>query len=441
MASIVSATSCGHSATTVPAIGVPLSLAYAAAPPPTVHVIPFYDYGKLGYDLPGGGAHGGLIGSPASLYGATAFGGDTKCSTRFDSGSITGCGIVYRLAPVKGKRTYKIDVLYAFKGEPADGAASYSTLLADKSGNLYGTTFYGGKYDGGTLFELHPTSSGYTESVVYNFGNGQDAAFPISGVIEVNGILYGTTLGGGTHTNEYVCHTKGGSPNGTCGTVYSVNPASGTEQVLHSFGGGTDGASPFAAPLDVGGTLYGTTDLGGAFSLCGTVYSIGTDGSNEKVVHSFRNAPVDGCDPFANLIDVKGTLYGTTASGGGNYCGHCEGTLFSIDLSSGKEQVLHKFGNDTDGSEPVAAVADVHGVLYGTTTTGGGTSCTSGDGCGTVFSYSLSASPAYATLYDFSGGNDGAAPFDALLYSHGAFYATTTSGGKKSRGTGDKLRL
>lgn len=211
--------------------------------------------------------------------------------------------------------------------------------------------------------------------------------------------------------------------------------------MLHSFGNGNDGASPFAAPLDVDGTLYGTTDLGGVLSFCGTVFSIGTNGTGEKVVHSFLNNPRDGCNPFASLTAVNGTLYGTTCCGGGYYCSHCEGTLFSIHLSTGTEQVLHKFGNGTDGSEPVAAVLDVRGVLYGTTSAGGGTSCESGIGCGTVFSYALSSSPAYNVQYAFTGGNDGAEPFDALLYSHGTFYGTTASAGKKGHGTGDKLRF
>ena len=79
--------------------------------------------------------------------------------------------------------------LHTFKGAPGDGAASAATLLADKSGDLYGTTFYGGKYDRGTLFKLHPTSSGYAETIVHSFGYGQDGAYPISGVIEVKGFF------------------------------------------------------------------------------------------------------------------------------------------------------------------------------------------------------------------------------------------------------------
>ena len=287
--SLVWTASCGHAAM-APVLpnGTVLAVLKAASYPPTVHIIPFYDYGKSGYDLPG--AQSGLIGSETALYGATVFGGSKNCSTPLDSGSNTGCGIIYRLVPSKGKRTYKLEVLHKFTGAPGDGASSFATLAADKSGDLYGTTYYGGEYDEGALFRLHPTSSGYAETIVHSFGYGQDGAYPISGVINVNGTIYGTTVGGGVYTNQFLCKGKSGVPNGTCGTIYSVNSATGAEQVLHSFGQTGDGANPFDAPLDVAGTLYGTTDLGGAQELCGTVYSIGTDGSGEQVVHSFSIA-------------------------------------------------------------------------------------------------------------------------------------------------------
>jgi uncharacterized repeat protein (TIGR03803 family) len=441
------AASCGdHTAVTpVQSIVTPLSVAKPDSIPQTVHVIPFYNYGKSGYeplDVPGGS--GTLIGSETALYGATVSGGSTTCSTQYDTGTETGCGIVYRLVPNMGKRRYKIDVLHTFEGGSGDGAASLATLLADKKGNLYGTTFYGGEYDGGTLFKLHPTSSGYRETILHSFGYGEDGAYPISGVIEVDGTLYGTTLGGGAYSKP-VCKEYAGVPNGTCGTVYRVNPATGSEHVLHSFGGKVgDGLSPFAAPLDVDGTLYGTTDLGGSSGRCGTVFKLAKDGRGERVVHSFLNAGQgDGCNPFGSLIDVDGTLYGTTCCGGGNFCSnHCEGTLFSVDLTTGKEEVLHEFGEPGDGSQPVAALVNVNGVLYGTTNIGGSGGCAGGNGCGVIFSLAPSqSSPAYNVLYQFSGGADGASPRDTLLFSHGAFYGTTTSGGKKGFGTGIKLRL
>ncbi len=154
MIGLAAAASCNHPAVT-PASGSPIALAKLDSIPQTVHVIPFYNYGKSGYEI-GGRGSGGFTGSSSALYGATTAGGDTNCSTPFSTSSNTGCGIVYRLVPNKGKPTYKIDVLHTFEGAPGDGAAAFGPLLAEKSGDLYGVTFYGGEYDAGTLFKLHP---------------------------------------------------------------------------------------------------------------------------------------------------------------------------------------------------------------------------------------------------------------------------------------------
>jgi uncharacterized repeat protein (TIGR03803 family) len=300
---------------------------------------------------------------------------------------------------------------------------------------------FGGKYGAGTLFKLKPASSGYAETVVHSFGHRKDGAYPVSAVIEVHGILYGTTLGGGTYTNQ-LCKNKGGSPNATCGTIYSVDTNSGAEHVLHSFGTKfEDGLNPWAPPLYVRGALYGTTYLGGAVQLCGTVYKIGIDGKHEQVIHSFTNNPYDGCDPFSTLILTHGELYGTTCCGGGYYCSHCEGTIFRVDLSTDKEAVVHNFGYGSDGTQPVAGLVEQHGLLYGTTSGGGGTSCDNGIGCGVIYSFDpMQSSGAYNVIYDFKGGNDGASPRAALLSSGGVFYGSTTGGGKNDLGTAVKVR-
>ena len=119
-------------------------------------------------------------------------------------------------------------------------------------------------------------------------------------MIDVNGKFYGTTEFGGTSG---------------AGTVYFIH-TDGAEKVLHSFAGGSDGSYPNAALVDVNGTMYGTTLFGGAFNH-GTAYSIRTNGA-EKVLHSFEGfSDSDGAAPYAALIDVNGTLYGTTSAGGG----------------------------------------------------------------------------------------------------------------------------
>jgi uncharacterized repeat protein (TIGR03803 family) len=210
--------------------------------------------------------------------------------------------------------------------------------------------------------------------VLYSFTGTPDGAFPLANLTDVGGTLYGTTEGGGQYPNcsGYDSH---------CGVVFSIAP-SGTEKVLYSFRERPDGSVPNASLTEVGGTLYGTTSDGGSFYCypgsaylpCGTVFSI-TPSGMEKVLHRFSGSGngTDGAYPVASLIDVKGTLYGTTQYGGAYSCdigGSC-GTVFSILPSGAAETVLHSFGSGTDGIDPVAGLTEAKGTLYGTTLFGG----------------------------------------------------------------------
>jgi len=131
----------------------------------------------------------------------------------------------------------------------------------------------------------------FTENVLYSFGGGSDGEYPGAGLIEVNGILYGTTVqGGGTG-----CGGDG------CGTLFSLDPASGAERVLYSFCSRTgckDGASPESALIDVKGILYSTTESGGVNTACGgtddcgTVFSLDPGTGEEKVLYSFCSYPI-----------------------------------------------------------------------------------------------------------------------------------------------------
>lgn len=311
------------------------------------------------------------------------------------------------------------DVLYRFSAGRArrpGGAWPYSPLI-EVNGTMYGTTYGGGtkcRPQGcGTVYSISPTGA---KKVIYRFLGGSDDGYaPIAGLIGVNGTLYGTTqYGGGTG-----CELGRG-----CGTVFSVSP-SGKEIVLHKFTGAPyDGAYPNASLIDVNGTLYGTTSEGGnpTCSLgCGTVYNITTSGS-EKVQHAFGGAK-DGYTPMG-LIDVHGTIYGTTFDGGSGCKPQGCGTVYSIE-TGGSKKTLHIFGGGSDGQGPNTALIDVKGTLYGTTGFGG-TGCT-GFGCGTVFSVSLKGKT--NVLYRFAGGDtDGSSP-RGLIYRNGMFYGTTVNGG------------
>src|SRR5450631_3911763 len=195
-----------------------------------------------------------------------------------------------------------------------------------------------------------------TESVLHSFAqNGTDGYNPYAGLaIDTAGNLYGTTNVGGASS---------------AGTVFKVTP-SGTETVLYSFKGGTDGCNPFDAGVVLGkkGVLYGATSGCGANAV-GTVFKLTRTGA-ETVLHSFAFDGKDGFNPYAGLVLDKttGNLYGTTYYGGAS----AAGTVFEI-TPTGAETVLYSFANDgKDGKNPYAGlVLDKTGNLYGTTNLGG----------------------------------------------------------------------
>jgi uncharacterized repeat protein (TIGR03803 family) len=322
------------------------------------------------------------------------------------------------------------NLLYGF-GKPPDGNAPVANLI-DLDGTLYGTTSQGGTHSCyisygnlcGTVFSI--TTAG-TEQVMHSFGNGTDGAFPVASLIKVKGKLYGTTEYG-SHRCDY--------PYLGCGTVFTITTG-GTEKVLHSFDVyARDGALPEAPLIDVKGTLYGTTAGGGTtycrfglYALCGTVFSITPDGT-ERVMHDFTGTlGTDGASPDAGLIHVRGTLYGTTRYGGGggsSVCGYGCGTIFSIS-TSGTEKVLHSFAGGLDGAYPRAALTDVNGTLYGTTSEGGRYKH------GTVFS--IRPNGTEKVIHSFGNGTDGRYPVASLIEVNGTLYGTTYDGGAFSDGT------
>ncbi|HEX4014837.1 MAG TPA: choice-of-anchor tandem repeat GloVer-containing protein [Candidatus Cybelea sp.] len=246
-----------------------------------------------------------------------------------------------------------------------------------------------------------------TETVIYSFSGEPDGAVPVATLLDVDGTLYGTTSNGGRRIGS-LCGQVG------CGTVFSVTPA-GQENVIFRFGG-ADGADPEAGLVEVKGTLYGTTYYGGQGN--GTVFSV-TRSGKERVLHRFATRP-DGQSPSSNLIEVQGKLYGTTLYGGANDCG----TVFSI-TPSGREVVLYSFkgGSYGDGAYPEAGLTELGGVLYGTTAGGG-------SGPGTVFKLTLSGEE--RVIYRFSPyRRDAKGPDSSLVNLNGKLYGTTEGGGEK----------
>ena len=179
------------------------------------------------------------------------------------------------------------------------------------------------------------------------------------------------------------------------GVAFSVSAAGTSENKLHDFGNGNDGATPYASLTNVNGALYGTTSAGGTSTGCGTVFSMGTAGV-EQVLYAFQGSRPDGdgCNPLGSgVIDVNGLLFGTTSSGGGKNNKHitCDcGTIYSVS-TSGSDKLLHSF---VSNGSPAASLIYSNGALYGTAFYGG--KCALGPrGCGVVFSLAASGSPSY----------------------------------------------
>ncbi len=335
-----------------------------------------------------------IQGTDGDFYGTTLTGGTNGAGTVF---KITSAGVE--------------TVLYSF-GSGADGSQPNAALIQGADGDFYGTTVYGGTYNLGTVFKITPAG---VETVLHSFGSGADGSQPRAALMQgTDGDFYGTTVYGGTYN---------------LGTVFKITPV-GVETVLYSFGGGNDGANPYAGLIQgTDGDFYGTTGSGGTND-AGTVFKI-TPAGAETVLHSFGATSIDGVSPQAALIQgTDGNFYGTTVYGGPNYWG----TVFKI-TSAGVETVLYSFfGSGTYGMQPRAGlIQGTDGNFYGTTECGGtyvGTyqgygSCSIG---GTVFK--ITPVGVETVLYSFGGGTDGYVLWSGLIQgADGNFYGTTSYGG------------
>ncbi len=293
----------------------------------------------------------------------------------------------------------------------SDGAWPGAGLVL--SGNtLYGTASGGGASGYGTVFAVNTDGTGFT--TLYSFTNGSDGAYPYAGLVLSGNILYGTASEGGT--NGY-------------GTVFAVNTDGTGFTTVYSFTDGSDGADPYAGLVLSGNTLYGTASGGGA-SGYGTVFAVNTNGTGFTTLYSFTNGS-DGSMPSAGLVLSGNTLYGTAFLGGSSD----NGTVFAIKTDGTGFTILHGFtaldtATDTtnsDGAWPGAGLILSGNTLYGTTIEGGRY-----DG-GTVFAIKTDGTD-FTTLYNFTGGSDGAAPSAGLILSGNTLYGTAYDGGTDGHG-------
>lgn len=388
-------------------------------------------------------------------------------------------------------------VLFNFDSTASGGYIPNGALISDAKGNLYGSTSRGGTYGGGTVYKLTRTKSGWTETVLHEFGNGTDGSGPGYGLIfDASGNLYGVTVSGGTGNgggtvyeltptangtwNETILFnfiydgSTGSTPDGNlifdpagnlygatrsggdlepclgygCGTVYELSPGQGgtwTETILYASPDFYSGPRPTGGlAIDSKGNLY-AADQDEIFELSPSVGG----GWTRTVIHTFVEFSSDGYQPNGNLVwDAKGNLYGTTESGGiGIGCGQTScGTVFELSgpVAEGAwtETILHNFNNNKkDGYITQAGVVfGANGVLYGTTPGGGnGAGCGPEDACGVAFALTPTAQGLWTEkiLFNFDDYESGGySPATALLFGPGGYlFGTTTSGGSTNDGT------
>jgi uncharacterized repeat protein (TIGR03803 family) len=287
--------------------------------------------------------------SAGNLYGTTSAGG------------LGGFGTVFELSP-NGLGGFNETTLYSFLGG-SDGSVSFAKLVFDGAGNLYGTTSQGGASNMGTVFELTPSGSGWTESVLHSFA-GTDGATPLGELIlDGAGNLYGTTYVGGSKNQ---------------GVAFELVQADAwAETVLHDFKGGADGLHPQCGLLSVGGVLYGTTNSGGGAYL-GTVFALVNHITSYTETEYIFFRGQGGDEPVGTLAynSATDTFFGATALGTFQ-AGNSAGTIFTLQ-PGGSVSDYYSFNggineNQThDGEVPQGGlILDGAGNVYGSTQKGG----------------------------------------------------------------------
>jgi uncharacterized repeat protein (TIGR03803 family) len=334
-------------------------------------------------------------------------------------------------------------VIYNLDNYTGDGYQPYSGLVADAKGNLYGTTYYGGTNNVGSVFELTLSGGLWTEQLLYSFAGGtSDGAYPQYSplVFDKTGHLYGTTSNGGSACN--------------CGIVFELTKSGSTwkETVLHAFLGSAqkDGYVPQAGlSFDTAGNLYGTTEYGG-LNNSGTVFQLQPTKSSwkYKTIHQFNSTNGGLYYPIGGITQgPNGYYYGTTYYGGFAYNA---GAVYRLFQARGVwvAQAVFFFLEGGDGTNPDSSLTmDSKGNMYGTTY-GGGVTENCSQGCGSVYKLTAGSNDTFtqSVIYSFQGqtkdGQNPAYGAGVTLDPTGSLYGTARYGGSSTNaGIAYKLKL
>ncbi len=352
-----------------------------------------------------------------TVYGAAQEGGTNAAGTVFSvKTNATGFLVLHTFTAYDNENSLG-------DGTNTDGAAP-STGVVLSGVTVYGVTSEGGTNGSGTIFSVK--TNGATFTVVHTFGrmDQNDATgnttnsdgFGTSGITDSSGVLL-------LHSNILFGTEPVGGTNGF-GTLYSVKTNGTLFAVLHTFGlanfdasitfTNSDGINPQGGLIVFSNTLYGTACQGGTNG-SGTVFSLNTNGTGFKLLHTFSAITQDdfgnftnsdGCKPAGSLYYSSNTIYGTTTGGGLNGFG----TVFSIDTNGTGFTTLYSFNplilNETtssftnsEGADPVAGFVRVGKTFYGATQFGGT------NGSGTLYALNLGLLPSIPLAVQPSGSN------------------------------------
>lgn len=277
-----------------------------------------------------------------------------------------------------------------------EGYQPMGNLFMASDSNLYGVCYLGGYFNNPILYRYNPVNGDYSHVCDFDQGSGS------SGVIEINGTLYGNTYG-------------------PTGAIYSYDLATGIFADLYVMSIQT-GYNAYNTPvIAINGKLYGTTQYGGV-NENGTIYSFDLADNTYSVAHYFDF--LNGGVPLGGLILANdGKLYGMSSLGGV----YGRGVLFSFDPSDSSYDSVFNFDGVNGGSPYGTLMQGSNGILYGLATHGGS------DDVGVIFSFDLSGNT-YTKLFDFTD-IDGIAPFGNLIQVENLLCGTTYAGGANGYGT------
>ncbi|MEM1219565.1 MAG: choice-of-anchor tandem repeat GloVer-containing protein, partial [Bacteroidota bacterium] len=319
-------------------------------------------------------------------------------------GGVGGAGSVYKIDEDATNPT----IVHSFAYE-VPGADPEEAKLVELNGLLYGTTESGG-FDGqGTLYSYDP-STGTATSLVF-FEESVNGAQPISAVLTRNGKIYGLTAGGG--------------PNDGAGTIFEYDPVADTIVVITVFDGDEFTGEECQITFGADGTLYVVSEEGG-FEGDGVFFEVDIPTGQLLILHEFDDsAPEEGRRPNGELVELSpGVFYGTAQRGGANG----DGVLYKFDTNTGTYTKLIDFSNSTTGEFSYSGlILASNQKMYGTTERGGG-------GQGTIFEFDP-VSETISVLHVFTGA-DGENSLSGLLETNpGILYGMTESGGANDDGT------